>query len=71
MYFTLFDIFDSCLMHTMLLFGLIVCVMMGAYLFSIEYTENTLKTILTIPISKLSFITSKFLILFIAIISIM
>jgi bacitracin transport system permease protein len=49
----------------MIMFGLIVYVVITAYLFSREYTENTLKTILTVPVKKLTFITSKFLTLFI------
>jgi bacitracin transport system permease protein len=49
----------------MIMFGLIVYVVITAYLFSREYTENTLKTILIVPVGKLTFITSKFLMLFI------
>src|SRR5699024_12078139 len=34
------------------------------YLFNREYTENTLKNILTIPVSRMGFIMSKTLLLF-------
>lgn len=52
-------------MYTMLLFGLIVNTVIASYLFSRENTENTLKTILTVPISRILFILSKFVMLLI------
>lgn len=65
---TLAALYDSCSIYTMMLFGLIVYALIAAYLFSREHTERTLKTILPVPVSKLSFIISKFLILFLWII---
>jgi len=65
---TLEQMYDSCSLYTMLLFGLIVYVVFAAYLFSREHTEHTLKTILTIPVSKFSFIISKYVLLLIWII---
>jgi len=62
---TFADLYDSCSLYTMMLFGLIVYSVIAAYLFSREYTEKTLKTILTVPVSKLTFIISKFIMLFI------
>jgi bacitracin transport system permease protein len=57
--------YDSCIMFSMLMFGLIVYAVITAYLFSREYTENTLKTIITVPVKKRTFIISKFIMLFI------
>lgn len=62
------DLFDQTSLYVLLLFGLIVYGVIAAYLFSREYTENTLKSIITIPVSKTSFILGKFLMLFIWII---
>jgi len=62
--FTLADIYDSLLLYTTILMNLLVYMIIAAYLFSREYTEKTLKNILTIPVSKSSFLTSKFCILF-------
>ncbi|KLU72150.1 MAG: hypothetical protein RHS_2027 [Robinsoniella sp. RHS] len=45
--------------------NLLVYIIIASYLFSREYTEKTLKNILPIPVSKTSFLTSKFCILFI------
>ena len=59
------DLYSSCLLYNMLLFGMVVYVVIGSYLFSREYTENTLKSILTIPVSKRTFLASKFVMFFI------
>jgi bacitracin transport system permease protein len=59
------DFYNYCITYSMLMFGLIVYVVIAAYLFSREYAENTLKTILTVPVRKLTFIISKFSMLFI------
>lgn len=66
---TLADLYDSCSLYTMMLFGLIVYAVIAAYLFSREHTEQTLKTILTVPVSKHLFLVSKFMILFLWILS--
>lgn len=63
------DMFDQTNLYIMLLFGIVVYTVIAAYLFSREYTENTLKLVLTIPVSKLSFITGKFLALLLWIVS--
>ncbi|MCL2386280.1 MAG: ABC transporter permease [Defluviitaleaceae bacterium] len=63
--FNMASFYDDTLMFTLLLIGPIVYVVVVAYLFSREYTENTLKTILTIPIKKTTFIISKFAMLFV------
>jgi len=63
--FNMASFYDDTLLFTMLLIGPIVYAVVVAYLFSREYTENTLKTILTVPIRKPIFITSKFVMLFI------
>ncbi|WP_409200436.1 ABC transporter permease [Methanobrevibacter sp. DSM 116169] len=68
---TLSALFDSNLMYSMLLFGLIVCVLVGTYLFTREYKENTIKNIIPIPVSKISFIISKLIMLLILVMSFM
>jgi len=68
---TLAGFYNGCSLYTMLLFGLIVYAVIAAYLFSREHSEKTLKTILTIPVSKTSFIISKFIMLFIWILALM
>ena len=50
-------------LYMLMLFGLIVYGVITAYLFSREYTENTLKSILTIPVSKEAFLSAKYLML--------
>ena len=59
------DLYSSSLLYSMLLFGMVVYVVIGSYLFSREYSENTLKSILTIPVSKGAFLISKFIMFFI------
>lgn len=68
MSFTLADIYDASLLYSMLLTNMMIYVAITAYLFSREYTENTLKTILPIPISRMAFMLGKFCILFLWII---
>lgn len=63
--FTLSTLYDNSLLYVMLIINLMIYVAITAYLFSREYTENTLKTILPIPVSRSSFIISKFTILLI------
>ena len=62
--FTLADIYDNSLVYAMLLINFIVYVTVTAYLFSREYSENTLKMLLPIPVSRTAFIVGKFLVLF-------
>ncbi|QVK18626.1 ABC transporter permease [Mycoplasmatota bacterium] len=66
--FTLSDIYDSSLLYVMLLMNMMVYVAITAYLFSREYTEKTLKTILPAPVSRTKFIVGKFYTLFLWII---
>lgn len=61
---TLVDLYDNSLIYVMMLMNMMVYVVIAAYLFSREYTEKTLKTILPVPVSKTKFIASKFCILF-------
>jgi len=60
----LFDFFDDAMMFLMLLFAPLIMAVFAAYLISREYSEKTLKTIFTVPITRKSFLTGKFLILF-------
>ena len=50
--FTLTDIYDSSLFYMMLLVNIMVYVAVIAYMFSREYAESTLKTVLPIPVSR-------------------
>jgi bacitracin transport system permease protein len=63
------DMLRECSLYTMILFGLMVYTVIASYLFSREYTENTLKTILAVPVSKVSFMIGKCFILFLWIIT--
>lgn len=63
--FTYSGMLDSTNLYTIAIFGIVVYALIASYLFSREYTENTLKSILTIPVSKASFLASKFLMLYI------
>lgn len=62
---TYWDMLEQTNLYVLLLFGIIVYGVIAAYLFSREYTENTLKSMLTIPVSKEAFLTAKFLMLFV------
>ncbi|MFP3156506.1 ABC transporter permease [Lachnospiraceae bacterium ZAX-1] len=57
--FTLSDVYDSSVLYTMLLTNMMVYVAIAAFLFSREYTEITLKTILPIPISRTKLLLGK------------
>lgn len=50
--FTLSDIYNDSVLYFMLLTNMMICVAITAFMFSREYTESTLKTILPIPISR-------------------
>lgn len=63
--FTTESYYYNCMSYTLIAFGLLVIIVLEAYLFSREYSERTLKTMLTIPVSKTMFILSKFVVLFI------
>jgi bacitracin transport system permease protein len=62
--FSLNDIYKDSLLYIMLLMNIMICVAISAYLFSREYTEKTLKTILPIPVSRNKLILGKFCTLF-------
>ncbi|WP_285842929.1 ABC transporter permease [Rummeliibacillus stabekisii] len=62
--FTLADIYHDSLLYIMLLTNMMIYVAITAYLFSREYTENTLKTMLPIPISRIKLMLGKFCTLF-------
>lgn len=61
----LFGLYDSAIMFLMLLFAPLVISVIATYLISSEYSQKTLKTIFTVPISRKNFLYGKFLILFI------
>ncbi len=58
--FTLSDIYSDSVLYIMLLVNMMIYVAIAAYLFSREYTESTLKTILPIPISRTKLLIGKF-----------
>lgn len=60
----LFELYDNASMFIMLLFAPLVTSVWATYLISREYTEKTLKTIFTVPVSRKKFLQGKFLILF-------
>ncbi|MHC1770352.1 MAG: ABC transporter permease [Flexilinea sp.] len=66
--FTLSDIYDSSLLYIMILTNMMIYVTITAYLFSREYSESTLKTILPTPVSRTKFVIGKFCALFLWII---
>src|SRR5699024_4678311 len=51
-------------LYTVLIIGAPLYGVVTTYLFNREYVENTIKNILTIPVSRVSFIMSKTLLLF-------
>lgn len=59
------DLFFNANMYTVLFMGVLLYGVVTAYLFNREYTEDTLKSLLTIPVSRFNFIMSKFILLFI------
>ena len=63
--FTLSDIYSDSILYIMLLSNIMIYVAITAYLFSREYAENTLKTILPIPVSRAKLMAVKFCTLFI------
>lgn len=65
---TLVVLFDELLyktnLYTVLLIGVPLYGVVTAYLFTREYTEDTLKNLLTIPVSRTGILLSKMLLLF-------
>ena len=61
---TYLDMLEQTNLYVLLLFGVIVYGVIAAFLFSREYTENTLKLVLTVPVSKGAFLITKLLMLF-------
>lgn len=61
--------FSETNLYTLLLIGTLLYGVITAYLFNREYAEDTLKNLLTIPVSRISLIVSKLLLLFLWIIA--
>src|SRR5699024_11363812 len=59
------ELFYNVNLYTVLIIGVPLYGVVTTYLFNREYMENTLKNILTIPVSRIGFIVSKMLLLFI------
>jgi len=55
--------FSETHLYVFLLIGVLLFSVVTAYLFNREYTEHTLKNILTIPVSRIQFILSKLILL--------
>lgn len=62
---TLADMFHNSLLYTMLLINMMIFAVLSAYLFSREYAEESLKTILPIPVSRSLFLLAKFIVLYV------
>lgn len=60
---SLFSLYDDAFMFLMLLFAPMVLTILHAWIISREYTDGTLKNILTIPVSKTAFLCGKLLFL--------
>src|SRR5699024_6980282 len=58
------EVFYNVNLYTVLIIGAPLYGVVTTYLFNREYVENTIKNILTIPVSRVSFIMSKTLLLF-------
>ncbi|MED0676797.1 ABC transporter permease [Aneurinibacillus thermoaerophilus] len=58
------ELFSETNLYTVLLIGVPLYGVVSAYLFNREYLEDTLKNLLTIPVSRISLIMSKLIILF-------
>lgn len=58
--FTLADIYKNSVLYSMLLTNMLIYVAITAFLFSREYLENTLKTIIPIPVSRSKLLIGKF-----------
>ena len=58
---SVFSLYDDALMFLMLLFAPMVLTILGAWIISREYTDDTLKNIFMIPISKTVFLCGKLL----------
>src|SRR5699024_12394207 len=58
------ELFYNVNLYTVLIIGAPLYGEVTTYLFKREYVENTIKNILTIPVSRVSFIMSKTLLLF-------
>ena len=63
--FTYSLLFEQSLEYVTLLFGFLLYILLATYIFNREYTEHTLKTILTTPLSKTKLLIGKYLMFFI------
>ncbi|MDQ0178050.1 ABC transporter permease [Bacillus chungangensis] len=59
------EFFSETNLYVLLLIGTLLYGVITAYLFNREYVEDTLKNLLTIPVSRMSLIISKLVLLFI------
>ncbi|GAA0123831.1 ABC transporter permease [Clostridium faecium] len=58
-------LFSDCNFYVILLIGILLYGLIAAYLFNREYVEDTLKNLLTIPISRTNLVVSKLVLLLI------
>ena len=63
--FTYSLLFEQSLEYVTLLFGFLLYILLATYIFNREYTEHTLKTVITTPLSRTKFIISKLVVIFI------
>ena len=59
------EVYANSVLYMLLLANMMVSVAIASYLFSREYAENTWKTILPIPVSRMKVLTGKFCTLFV------
>lgn len=60
-FFTIGDLYQNSMLYSMLLTNMMVYVTIAAFIFSREYGERTLKTVLPIPVSRKKLVAGKFL----------
>lgn len=60
--FTLWDIYDNSFLYAMLLMNIMISIAITSYIFSREYLDNTLKTVLPIPVSRIKLLIGKYIV---------
>lgn len=60
--FTLSDVYDNGMLYMVLMMNMLICIAIISFVFSREYAEQTLKTILPIPISRGALLAAKFVV---------
>lgn len=61
---TVQDLINNTIWNNTILFFPLISVIIGGYIINREYTDDTLKNILTVPVKRRSFVTSKIITVF-------